>query len=227
MKNKKTGMRVVLVCMAVLCLPLQARPRISGGEIFYYTETMGDKRVRESNCFYSVNESGYEYFYQAPGEQWLVRTDTRARPLGITHRIEGNELVFDYSDTSVRMKGMWKGTSVADTQSYPSFVTGENALLLRTHDFDAEKSFSFLLMQPDGYPKQKVLRMKFTWVGNETVTVPAGTFDCRKICFSMDGAASLLFRAHYYISNDERQIIVKSDNMPLKGSTQLVKIEQK
>lgn len=219
---------IYLVTVFVLLVsPLYARFTIRNGESFHYRETAADKTAKETVCTYSVDGDKFSYEYRSPGNEWSVVTDSAARPISIRHRIEGNEFDFSFEGSSVHMRGMWNGAPVEQRVDFNTFVTGENALLLRCHDFDREKSFSFMLLQPDKYPELKAFKMSYTFVGTERVQVPAGSFNCRKIQFSLAGAGAVMFRAYYYITDDDRRIIVKSENMPLKGESVLLKIADK
>ena len=227
----KSAIRTMINAAALILTVLAAVPAFSqftvkDGESFVYRTALKEGAVVEAKCTYSTVPNGYSYKYSCPSEQWDVVTDKSAKPVKISHTLEGNEMNFTYSGNTVSLQGMWNGTAVDAAESFNGFVTGENALLLRAHDFDAEKSFSFYLLQPDRYPEIKAFKMMFKWEGSEEVTVPAGTFKCRKIKFTLSGAGSLMFSAYYYITDDDRRIIVKSENMPVGGKSELISIEE-
>jgi len=220
------GFALPALLMFTALSPLFAELSIKNGESFRYTETEKNGSAVHTSCTYTGDDATFAYTYRSPSNVWAVLTDKSGRPLTISHTLAGNELNFVYKGTSVKMTGLWNGTRVDEQKDFPGMVTGENALLLRAHDFDAQKSFSFFLVQPDKYPKLAAFKMTFTWVGSESVTVPAGNFSCRKIRFTLAGAGSVLYNAWYYITDDNRRIIVKSENMPVNGSCVLEKIEE-
>jgi len=85
--------------------------------------------------------------------------------------------------------------------------------------------YEFDFLQYDKLPELDADRMYFQVIGEETVTVQAGTFKCRKILFSLSDWRGSFWQAYYYISDDSHRYIVKTENIPHGGAMELIQIK--
>jgi len=67
--------------------------------------------------------------------------------------------------------------------------------------------------------------MYFKVIGTTKVSVKAGTFNCKKILFSLTGYKGFFYKAYYYVTDDADRYIVKIENIPVNGSSELIAIE--
>jgi len=133
-----------------------------------------------------------------------------------------NDISFNIDKNGqVCLKGVWNGVQCNTTKKFPNDVVIENSMLVRKIDFSSNEKVVFDLIKMDKMPDLKSHEMFFQVIGDETVKVPAGTFKCKKILFSLTGIKGMFFKAYYYISNDKNRYIVKIDNLPVGGCTEL------
>ena len=125
----------------------------------------------------------------------------------------------------VILTGYWNGKKIEQKNEFMKNVTLENALVVRTLELDNFDEYIFDLLQTSKFPSLESYKMYFKVLGEETVGVKAGTFNCKKILFSIKGWKGIFYKAYYFVSNDEHRYLVKIENMPRGGSTELVSIE--
>lgn len=166
----------------------------------------------------------YSYHNQDEFYSWDVCTDRNALPRSIVFSTNGNEMELFFDNGRVHLTGTWEGEIINESVDFNDTVTLENDLVARTLDLNSMKKHVFSLLQTNNFPQLKSFQMYFKVLGEETVNVPAGTFNCKKVCFSFDGVSGLFYKAYYYISDDEHHYIVKIENMPMKCTTELEKI---
>ncbi|MDA3900333.1 MAG: DUF3108 domain-containing protein [Spirochaetes bacterium] len=220
---KRTIKKTIATVFMLISFEIFGELLVNDGETFTYVTTL-NKTTEQNSCTYRNTNNGYTYIYTSANESWQVKTYRSGRPQTVKHNIRGNELSFVYNANSVSISGIWAGDAINNEKRYDRLVTSENALLLRTHDFTKNPEMVFEMQQPDYYPLLETMTMQYIYEGTETVTVPAGTFECKKIRFTLTGIKKMFFSAYYYITDDARQIIVKTENMPRNGKSELVKI---
>jgi hypothetical protein len=191
------------------------------GETYYGTTTY----YIES----TAGETTFNYFYEGRDESWSVWTDSNGMPFKIIFENENGilTLLFDH-EGEVTLQGTWKNREIEKEKLFQpdnTFVTLENTLVLRTLDLESDEKYEFDLLQNDKLPRLDAYRMYFQVVGEETVTVQAGTFYCKKVLFSLSDWRGLFWQACYYITDDCHRYIVKIMNIPDGGESELIKIE--
>ncbi|MBN1648301.1 MAG: DUF3108 domain-containing protein [Spirochaetales bacterium] len=220
----------VLVCTSSVLYAQEIRSIGDENEVLVYRNIHADGSERTSRTrFFPVPgaiKGGIAYTNADEVSAWEVHTDLHGVPSLIKYSEKGNSLVLIFDGTGkVRVKGNWKGKEIDLAKTFSPTVTLENAAVARSLDFTSNTKYVFDLLQTDKLPQLVPYRMYFRVVGEEIVTVPAGTFRCKKIQFSLKDWRTLFYKAYYYISDDEKRIIVKIDNVPKGGSSELTAIE--
>lgn len=206
---------------------------IKGEEKFIYQVTDGkiqyqEEVIYQNSTFEGKNAISYVNIAKKGNEklyEWNVVTDAQASPFKIDY-YEGNSevnMVFD-GEGRVKMTGNWKDEQLNLTNNFKKNVTLENALILRNLNLDSNKKYVFDLLQREELPKLKAYEMYFKVVGNKTVTVSAGTFDCKKVLFSLTDWRGFFYKAYYYVTNDNHRYIVKIENSPKDVDSELISI---
>lgn len=222
---------IILIC--IFSFPLFSQDLIiENGETMIYKIQNKDGSTYTSKTTYFVselnNETIYSYRNQDDLEIWDVTTDINAFPKEINFATRGNQIKLVFNDTGeVKMSGVWNGEIVEQTGQFDKNITLENAMVVRTLDLDSRKRYVFDLLQTDKFPELKSFKMYFKVIGDESVAVNAGTFDCKKVLFTIKGLGRLFYKAEYYISNDKHRYIVKIENMPMNCDTELEQIYYK
>ena len=185
----------------------------------FTAETTYYVRVKNKKPFYS-------YKHVDGNSTWEVATDENAIPSRVVFTMKGNKMTLDFNgEGGVTMSGYWNGKKIQKKGSFESNVTLENALVVRTLNLDRKDPYYFDLLQTSEFPELEAYSMYFEVQGEETITVGAGTFACKKILFSVSGWRGLFYKAYYYISNDTHRYLIKIENLPMGGETELARIE--
>jgi hypothetical protein len=116
----------------------------------------------------------------------------------------------------------WKGKTFSQTGQFQHEVSTEPYLLLRTMALGTGTRRDFDSIAYRELPALVTYPMFFEVLGDETVTVPAGTFHCNKVLFTVNDWRRLFFSAVYYITDDEKRWIVKVELHPFSGGMELV-----
>ena len=125
----------------------------------------------------------------------------------------------------VKLDGIWNDEEIQKSGKFSKNVSSEIGLVLRTLNLNSRRKYVIDIIQKDIFPELTAYKMYFEVVGEEEVKVPAGTFYCKKVLFTLSGWQGLFYKCYNYITNDERRIIVRMDNMPRGGQTYLIAIE--
>ncbi|UCD72300.1 MAG: hypothetical protein JSW70_04710 [Syntrophobacterales bacterium] len=165
--------------------------------------------------------------YKPGGEhRWEVTTYTNGMPSTIAFQIDKNTVKWEFNGKgTVDMRANWEGRTFKRSRTFKPNVTVENTLFLRTLNFSQKEKYVFDLLQIREMPDLEAYEMFFKALGEEKVTVKAGTFTCKKILFSLTGFKGLFYKAYYYVTHDEHRYIIKIDNIPRGGTSELVRIE--
>jgi|GEM_PF-1922439 len=207
-----------------------ADQKINDGEKFIYKITGKDGKSFTGKSAYHVSCSNgkiiYSYLYISDIEKFDVKTDENGKPIEIIYEAKGNiiKLIFNGLGKT-NMKGYWHGNKLDKEGYFLKNVTLENALVIRTMDLNSKEKYVFDLLQIGEFPKLIAYRMYFQVIGEETITVKAGSFRCKKVIFSLCDWRGFFYKAYYYISDDQNKYIVKIDNVPMGGTSELIKVE--
>ena len=156
--------------------------------------------------------------------QWDVKILKNGQPYLIQYSVAENVVRWSFDGKGrVCMNGIWDSNTCHDCKQFDTYVTVETNYLIRHVNFVNNEQYIFNLIQLSELPKFKTYIMYFQWVGDEVVQVEAGEFHCKKILFSLKGFKGFFFKSFFYISNDAHRYIVKIDNLPINGTTELIK----
>ncbi len=217
----------IIILLSTIQLPAQ-QSVIENNESFIY-KIDNDGNSYTATCTYTIKEfSGIKRYYYDYSDKycaWEVTTDFNGLPQNIVFRKDKNRVTLKFNKTgAVKMTGLWDGKNLMETGKFSANVTLENALVLRTMDLRKGKKHVFDLLQTEKFPDLEAYEMCFEVIGIETVTVPAGTFQCKKVLFTVNDLRSAFFKAWYYVTDDNHRYIIKMENMPRGGSTVLTQI---
>jgi hypothetical protein len=171
-------------------------------------------------------KTAFYYTFINEYSSWYVWTDSNAMPFKTIYENEDGKitLLFNHKGEAI-LQGIWKNRTIEKTKYFLPNVTLENALVVRTLDLESKEKHEFDQLQYDKLPQLDAYRMYFQVIGEETVTVRAGSFDCKKVLLSLSDWRGIFWQAYYYISNDSHRYIVKTLNVPDGGEMELIRIE--
>lgn len=228
-------MKKIILMVLIFCswgfLQAQSNKELfieSGEKLIYKIKVKGKEDYQHTVTYFSQKEVGqlfYSYKSVDIHSRWEVKTDNRAYPLKIDLFAKGNEVHLSFDGRGkVNMQGYLNGKKIDTRAQFKPNVSLENALIVRSLDLNSPEKYSFDLLQFDKFPKLEAFPMFFQVEDDVVVSVEAGTFKCKKVLFSLNDWRSLFYKAYYYISYDEHHYIVKIENVPKDGSTELIKI---
>ena len=202
---------------------------IEDGEKFIFNVTTGKGETYTSENQFHVKKVNdyilYSYTNEDEYEKWVVETAENGVPTTIEFFTKGNETALTFhGNGDAEIHGFWSGKEINEKGSYSANVSLENALIVRTLDYSSKEKYAFDLLQTSKLPRLVAFPMYFKVLGKEEITVPAGTFSCVKVQFSLTDMRGLFYKAYYYISDDTHRYIVKIHNVPMGGETELVSI---
>jgi hypothetical protein len=182
-----------------------------------------------TNTYSIQNADGkttYYYLYTDKYDSWYVWTDGNAIPFKIIYENKDGKITLLFNHKGkVIMQGSWKNRTIEKTKYFLPNVTLENALVIRSLNLESNEKYEFDLLQYDKLPELEAYRMYFQVVGEETVTVKAGRFYCKKVLFSLSDWRGIFWQSYYYVSDDSNRYIVKTLNVPDGGAMELIRIE--
>lgn len=188
------------------------------GETYYGTNKYSIQSVDGKTTYY--------YSYVDKYDSWYVWTDSNGIPFKIIYENEYGKITLLFNhEGKVTMQGSWKNEVIEKIKYFLPNVTLENTLVIRSLNLESNEKYEFDLLQYDKLPELDAYRMYFQVVGEETVTVKAGTFHCKKVLFSLSDWRGIFWQAYYYVSNDSHRYIVKTLNVPDGGAMELIRIE--
>jgi len=227
---KVYGMSLLLFLL--LLLPVGSVGAASGtglaivdGERFVYEIILPDGEKVQSECRYWRKESQgrvlFGYTYNDPVGKWDVLTNAQGYPVEVSHEFYGNPIKFTFGKNKVHMSGFWNGENISEEREFKGLITPEIAMILRNLDLGSKDRFVLQVIQKDEYPELVTYTMYFQVKEDTTITVKAGTFNCKRVVFSLTDWRGLFYKSNQYITNDEYRRIIKMENFPRGGETEL------
>lgn len=196
-----------------------------------YTETTEyDKAtVNGKNCVMYISTGDFtatDKHDESGNHRWEVLADYSGIPVKIGLYSCKNSIIMKFDGKgNVDYAIDWKNTKRIGQKIFRSNVSFENALIVRTLDFNRKDRYIFDLIQARELPEIVSYEMYFQVLDNKRISVEAGVFNCRKILFSLTGFKGMFYKAYYYVSDDPNRYIVKIENVPMNGSSELVLIK--
>jgi len=161
----------------------------------------------------------------APGGKhcWDVLSTSDGQPRLIEYKVGRNYVRMTFSkEGHFELKGFWDGKKCFKQKSFENKVYVELSSLMRTIDLNQKEPLLFELIKLTRFPKIETHHLFIKVMEDVEVKVPAGLFSCKKIMLSVSGYKGYFFKAYFFVSNDDRQIVVKIENLPIGGVTTLI-----
>jgi hypothetical protein len=163
----------------------------------------------------------------APGGHhcWDVVSTYDGQPRLINYHVGPNnmQMIFDKNGL-FEMKGVWDGKNCHQKMNFDNQVYVEINSLVRTMNLNSKTPITFDLVRITAFPMVKSHDLFFQILHDIVIDVPAGRFNCKKVMLSATGYKGYFFKAFFYVTNDENQFIVRVDNIPIGGMTQLIEV---
>jgi hypothetical protein len=163
----------------------------------------------------------------APGGRhcWDVVCTHDGQPRLINYHVGPNNMTMTFDKNGLfEMKGVWNGKKCHQKINFENQVYVEITGLVRTMDLNRTTPITFDLVRITEFPMVKSHDLFFQILNDVVIDVPAGRFKCKKIMLSATGYKGYFFKAYFYVTNDENQFIVRVDNIPIGGMTQLIEV---
>jgi len=166
------------------------------------------------------------YRHAWPKKAWSLATDGKGNPLRMVYTEKDNAVRFRVSGNgTLRLTGIWNGERLDKTRTFPPPLSLETCLVLQHLQGRHDEVLEFELIRTEKLPSFTSRRMRFEVDGFDTISVPAGEFDCMVLYFT---TANPVLRPFYsgrlYVTNDERRMLVRSENVPKDANLELVQL---
>lgn len=236
---KSTQVNAFAKLLPVVCLYFiwsgSSIAAITGTERLVYAIQVNGKSYKENVIVHRTNdllqyESCGNYTnpkVYAPGGKhcWDVLSTSDGHPRLIEYKVGKNNIRMTFSkDGHFELKGVWDGKKCFKQKNFENKIYVELSTLIRTFNLKHTKPLTFELVQLPRLPNIETHHLYIQAIENTKVKVPAGSFFCKKILLSASGYKGYFFKAYFYVSNDARQVVVKIENLPIGGVTELIKI---
>ncbi len=168
------------------------------------------------------------YRHEWPEKSWALATDGQGNPFRMVYTENGNALRLKVSGNgTVRLTGFWKGERIEETKTFPPPLSLETCLVLQHLEGRRGEVLEFELIRTEELPTFTSRRMRFEVQSFEKIKVPAGEFDCMVLHLT---TANPVLRPFYsgkmYVTNDERRMLVKSENIPKDAKLELLRMTE-
>ena len=210
--------------------------QIVPGQVFEY-RTFAHNQTATESIVYSAITSGSKTLLRytntgtninpdlAPGRAAFicrVTADEKGIPFETSYAVSANAVRTLFNQGEVNLVANWKGKSFTHRRQFSAEVSTEPFLMLRTMDLATANRRVFDFVSYRDFPGFSSYPMVFEVLNRETVTVPAGTFICKKAVFTANDWRSIFFKAYYDITDDDRRWIVKIEFRPFGGGMELL-----
>jgi len=230
--------RIISIMFTILFFPILSFSHnlIEKGKIekLHYYIYLKDKIYYEKSVGYIKNNG--DYFYISEGNhtskkvykkggyhKWEVLADKYSKPIKINYQVGENNLNYLFKGHGlVHVQGTWNKKIIDIEKIFKPNVTIETAFLARSLNFQRKERYIFDLIQLSELPYLEAYEMFFKVIEDQKIEVPAGIFMCKKVIFSLTGFKGYFFKAYFYISIEKPNYIVKIENLPINGRTELI-----
>jgi len=156
---------------------------------------------------------------------WDVVSTSDGQPLLIDYQAGPNNMHMTFEKNGrFEMKGVWDGSQCYKKLNFDNPVYVEITALVRTMNLKQKTPVSFDFIRITKFPIVKTHYLYFQTLHDVVIEVPAGRFNCKKIMLSAAGFKGYFFKAYFYVTTDKRQLIVRVENIPIGGMTQLIEV---
>jgi hypothetical protein len=191
-----------------------------------YEEKMVVHRSKDLMQYESCGNYTDPKIYALGGRHcWDVVSTHDGQPLLINYHVGPNNMHMTFDKNGLfEMKGVWDGKKCHQKINFDNQVYVEITGLVRTMDLNRSTPIMFDLVRMTEFPMVKSHDLFFQILNEVVIDVPAGRFNCKKIMLSATGYKGYFFKAYFYVTNDQKQVIVRVDNIPIGGMTQLIEV---
>ena len=208
---------------------------ISDTELLRYAIKIDGKSYEEKMIVHRTNDlMQYEScgnftdprIYEPGGNHcWDVVCTFDGQPRLIDYHAGPNKMHMTFEKNGLfEMKGFWDGKQCYEKKNFDKRVYVEVTGLVRTMDLSSKAPVTFDFVRITKFPAVSSHDLFFQVLDDVIIDVPAGRFHCKKIMLSASGYKGFFFKAYFYVTTDERQLIVRVDNVPIGGMTQLIEV---
>jgi len=156
---------------------------------------------------------------------WDVVSTTDGQPRLIDYHAGPNKMQMSFEKNgNFEMKGFWDGQKCHKKMNFDNQVYVEITGLIRTMDLNRKTPIKFDFVRITKFPMLETHYLFVQILHDVVIDVPAGRFNCKKIMLSASGYKGYFFKAYFYVTTDKRQLIVRVDNIPIGGMTQLIEV---
>jgi hypothetical protein len=156
---------------------------------------------------------------------WDVVSTSDGKPRLINYHAGPNSMQMTFEKNGFfEMKGFWDGKKCFQRKSFDNQVYVEITGLVRKMDLNRKTPIPFDLIRITRFPVLKSHDLFFQILHDIVIDVPAGRFNCKKVMLTASGYKGFFFKAFFYVTTDKHQIIVRVDNVPIGGMTQLIEV---
>jgi hypothetical protein len=156
---------------------------------------------------------------------WDVVSTRDGQPRLIDYQAGPNSMHMTFEKNGLfEMKGFWDGIQCHKKRDFDNPVYVEIMGLVRTMDLKQKAPIRFDFIRITQFPMVKVHYLYLQMLHDVMIDVPAGRFNCKKIMLSVSGYKGFFFKAYFYVTTDKRQLIVRVENIPIGGMTQLIEV---
>jgi len=191
-----------------------------------YTEKMvihyGKEFIKYTSCGDYTDPEIYE-----PGGYhcWNIVSTSDFKPLTIDYYAGPNKMLMTFTkEGHFTMNGIWDGKKLQKNKIFHSQAYVEITGLVRTMDLNKKFPAAFDLIRITQFPGLKRHCLKFKTLEDVVVDVPAGRFNCKKLLLTPTGYKKFFYKAYFYVTTDKRQLVVKVENVPIGGMSELIEV---
>jgi hypothetical protein len=191
-----------------------------------YEENMVVHRSKDLIQYESCGNYTDPRIYEPGGRHcWDVVSTSDGQPRLIHYQAGPNNMHMTFEKNGLfAMNGFWDGKKCFKKTNFDSQVYVEITGLVRTMDLSQKTPIKFDLVRITKFPILESQDLYFQILHDIVIDVPAGQFNCKKIMLSAAGYKGFFFKAYFYVTTDEHQLIVRVDNIPIGGMTQLIEV---
>ena len=186
-------------------------PKITSGEKSTY-EVIADGKVSQTVHIISREQrNGKDVYIVRTKSRQMILEASNLRPISIKKTSANGELVFAIEYNDDRVHFIYPGPKRNKVGEAPEDRYDINTILevARGFPFRQEK-IKFTLVTPE-----HIVSAYIKIVGNEQITVPAGTFDCYQLKAGVSGLAGKIVRTRFYFwieKNHPHRLIKYTDS---------------
>lgn len=186
-------------------------PNITSGEKNIYEVIENGKVSQTVHIISREQRNGKDVYIVRTKSRQMILEASNLRPISIKKTNANGELIFSIEYNDDRVHFIYPGPKRNKVDKVPEDRYDINTILevVRGFPFGQEKA-KFTLVTPE-----HIVGAYIKIVGNERITVPAGTFDCYQLKAGISGLAGKIVRTRFYFwveKNHPHRVIKYTDS---------------